>query len=805
VIRFRPAVVLAALFVVFPAAAATFNVDITSDTVDANIGDGTCADAGGDCSLRAAIQEANFGGGPHTINVPAGTYTLSIAGAGEDLAASGDLDVREEMTIVGASAETTIIDANGIDRVFSVLLDQTVTIRDLAVTGGHPGVGNGGGIYNDAFLTLERIDVFGNRAGTDTGSAGGGLYNVESLTVIDSTIRNNFGARSGAGIGAFCLSDTVVTIRNSTISGNVGETQEGNAPLGGGIGIDCSSVQVFLSNVTITNNTAAAGGGIYNPGTGGGGALELRNSIIAGNTAAQSPDCGAEGTSFGYNLIGNSTDCGIAAATGDQFDVDAALEPLADNGGTTMTHEIPTSSPAFDGGDPDGCEDEDGNAILTDQRGVSRPQAARCDMGAFEQDVYPTADLMITKSGGATGVAGSTVTYTIQVENTGGDAATGVVVTDTADAGLTFVSGTGGCASGFPWNIGPLAVAGTASCTATFSIAAGTAAGAILDNTAAVTANEFDDDDTNNDSTVSTNVTREVDLDVSISESTDPVVPGEPGAGNLVYTVTLDQEGPSDATGISVTVNLNMPSGVSIEGTDASTGSLAGNVWSIPALSAGSSATLTVTLTVDSSTALGTDVIDITATVAGANEALIDTGDDTDTEATSVATPALVSATKEVDGTFRPGGEVTYTIVLSNAGPGTQLDNPGDEFVDVLPSSLILDGASASDGTVLANLGTNTVTWNGSIPDDGTVTITIDATIGQVANGAVIENQGTVNYDADGNGTNEASAPTEGDGGGATAFAVNVDLPADIPLLDARGLFALAALLSVVALALLRR
>src|SRR2546425_8188017 len=61
-----------------PVLAATFTVDSTLDAVDAAPGDGVCATSGGQCSLRAAIQEANALAGPNTIELPAGTYVLTI-------------------------------------------------------------------------------------------------------------------------------------------------------------------------------------------------------------------------------------------------------------------------------------------------------------------------------------------------------------------------------------------------------------------------------------------------------------------------------------------------------------------------------------------------------------------------------------------------------------------------------------------------------------------------------------------------------------------------------------------------------
>jgi hypothetical protein len=107
-----------------------------------------------------------------------------------------------------------------------------------------------------------------------------------------------------------------------------------------------------------------------------------------------------------------------------------------------------------------------------------------------------------------------------------------------------------------------------------------------------------------------------------------------------------------------------------------------------------------------------------------------------------------------------------------------QFDNPGAEFTDVLPAGLLLVSASANSGTALATLGTNTVTWNGAIPSGGQVTITIVATVAASTQATTISNQGTVYYDADGNGSNEASAVTDDPGvaGSAdpTSFTVSV-------------------------------
>lgn len=122
---------------------------------------------------------------------------------------------------------------------------------------------------------------------------------------------------------------------------------------------------------------------------------------------------------------------------------------------------------------------------------------------------------------------------------------------------------------------------------------------------------------------------------------------------------------------------------------------------------------------------------------------------------TTETTNAL-GATKTVAGTFVEGSDVTYTVTLSNLGNSDASDNPGNELVDVLPPELTLVSAAASSGTAVATIGTNTVTWNGGVPAGGTVTVTITATIEPGTENQVVTNQGTINYDADVNGTNES-------------------------------------------------
>ena len=123
----------------------------------------------------------------------------------------------------------------------------------------------------------------------------------------------------------------------------------------------------------------------------------------------------------------------------------------------------------------------------------------------------------------------------------------------------------------------------------------------------------------------------------------------------------------------------------------------------------------------------------------------------------------LAAHTMTVSGSGDQGTAVTYTTIIGNDGLQASSDNPGNEYTNVLPSGVTLTSVSASQGTAVATVGTNTVTWNGSIPAHGTVTITTVATVGANTVGTV-SNQGTISYDSDANGTNDSSAVTDDPG-----------------------------------------
>lgn len=292
--------------------------------------------------------------------------------------------------------------------------------------------------------------------------------------------------------------------------------------------------------------------------------------------------------------------------------------------------------------------------------------------------------------------------------------------------------------------------------------------------------------------------------------------------GTVTYTVTLTNSGTDpqgDNAGNEFTdtlpASLTLVSAVATSGTAGTAGNTVN--WNGTLAPLGGSVTITITATINAGTQGQTISNQGTASYDSNNDNVNDASALTDDPGVGgaadptqfVVGASALSATKTAAGTFEEGGAITYTIVISNGGGSASPDNAGDEFTDVLPAGMTLVSATATSGTPVANVGLNTVTWNGSIPASGSVTITINATIDAGSAGSNLSNQGTVNFDADLNGSNESSAPTDDPAvGGATdptVIAVVGVSVIEVPTLSDFGLGAMGLALFAAAARRLRR
>ena len=240
------------LAVVVPAAsAATFRVNSEEDLPDATPGSGGCQAAGGDCTLRAAFEEANAGASDDVVILPAGLYELTEGQL--PVSANGTLKVRGDHR----HGRATVIDANSNSRVIEVEDDAGLTLKGVTVTGGDS-IGGGGGILTGIGSTTRLVQARVN--GNQTVGNGGGISNSGELVVLNSDVETNSADANGGGI-------------------STGELVIGRL---GGDGEEGPSLDLELSRVN-NNGTEIGGGGIYV----GFGSVDSYRSTVSGNTASQ--------------------------------------------------------------------------------------------------------------------------------------------------------------------------------------------------------------------------------------------------------------------------------------------------------------------------------------------------------------------------------------------------------------------------------------------------------------------------------------------------------------------------------------
>lgn len=241
-----------------------FTVNTTLDIIDANVGDGICETASnnGICSLRAAIQEANIAPGIDTIILPAGTYILTIA-SGQNPSelpdATGDLDIYEEIMILGDHRDTTIIDGNNRDRIFHIACQGEA----------YPVQENGCEDATDLIL-FQNITL--QRGKHELGAVI--MHQFGLLKIIDSRITNNVSTSdSTGGQGAIKSQNGTIYIENTSIDNNRATYATSTST-----GIDANNSDLTLVNVEVIAN------GLYGPAIlMSSGTLTVTNSLFSDN------------------------------------------------------------------------------------------------------------------------------------------------------------------------------------------------------------------------------------------------------------------------------------------------------------------------------------------------------------------------------------------------------------------------------------------------------------------------------------------------------------------------------------------
>jgi len=645
------------------------------------------------------------------------------------------------------------------------------------LSGGNQAGGDGGSAYvaGGVFTTpiaFQNIDFF---AGT-AGGSGGGLFvggfdsatasedRAQSVSFFDIDFSGNqsnsaTGGGGGADVGSLAtFIDTVGFIDNSARTGgglrirenwgsismvNTGFTGNTASEDGGGMAVEAT----FFNGLTLTNNTffdnvaTNRGGGAYLLFDSSSSIAEIYNNIIYGNTVQQGTggdlyvnnraldDIGATTELFNNDIT--DYDVGpVAVVEGFNIDapplfVDIAARPIPDP-------RLQASSPAIDTGD-----DSAPGAPTRDFESDARPfdgdgdMTATIDIGMDEYTgaVAQNADLAVTKTDDPDPVTeGGNLTYTVTVTNNGPGAATNVTLTDTYDALTAFVSATatqGTCADDtgtVTCDLGSLANGATATVTIVVTTP-DVMEPQQLTNVASVSGTETDPVDTNDSATELTTVVPAgpsmADLAITKVDTPDPVISGGPA---LTYDITVTNNGPDAATGVTVTDTVLME--LPIDSATSTVGSCTINGLQVSCtigdLAVDATATVTITV-LPEPVQVPTDV-DNTADVAG-NENDPVTGNNSATVTTTVTPPESDMMVTVVATPSSPniGETVTYDITVMNGGPS---DNLGVDMSIALPTMGTFQSSSISQGKC-------------SAPSDGT----IDCVIGDMLSGATVTAQ----------------------------------------------------------------
>ncbi|WP_438811106.1 Ig-like domain-containing protein [Rhodopirellula halodulae] len=354
----------------------------------------------GDLMLTDVVITGNIAGG-------------SLGDGGGIMHSNGDLTITDSVISNNMTTTSSAL-GGGIHSLGSTVLIQNSVVDGNTMTG-DSSVGAGVVVINGN-LTLTQSTISNNTSSADTVTGGGVTVGGGNLTILASTISGNSVTGSGGGVAFDGLGFTA-TVTNSTVSGNSAGVY------GGGIANFAGSFDINHS--TVTNNSAPAdnGGGVASFTSSQTSAIvtTIYSSIISGNSSSDVDQIVFAGPaapldsvfSDGFNVIGNGTVVPdrFTGPSDQTLIANPGLNPLANNGGPTLTHALQASSPALDAGEMTSTEN-------LDQRGTGFPRlsGSNVDVGAFERDATTLPRFSIratdaTKLEGDTGL--TTFTFTV--------------------------------------------------------------------------------------------------------------------------------------------------------------------------------------------------------------------------------------------------------------------------------------------------------------------------------------------------------------------------------------------------------
>jgi len=523
---------------------------------------------------------------------------------------------------------------------------------------------------------------------------------VGPCTPSGSTVTCNLGslaANQSVNVSLQLSAPNLVTISNSaSVTATEFDPNTANNNTGNAFTTVLPSADLSITN-TASGNPVNAGSPlsfsivITNNGPDAISTPSVTNTFPSGVTsftfAGASWNCGA--------LSGSTATCSYAGS-------------LANGGFTpalTLSMTAPASGPAVDS--------------ATVSSGTSDPNNGN-NSATQSVTVVAQADLTITKNGPTSVIAGQNVVYTVTVTNNGPSSASSVNVADPTPSGLTFVSNTGGCTTAYPCSLGTMTNAQVVTITSTYSTTPSSSG--TVTNTATVSSSTTADPTAgNNSATKTTSITASADLGITKSGP-----PSSAAGSPLVYTITVTNNGPSDAASVSVADPT--PAGTSfVSNSGACTTPFP---CALGTMTPGQTKTITSTFTTPANFA-GTSIAN-TATVSSS------TTDPSAANNSATATTAFGAAsadlavTKSGPSTAATGSTAAYTITVVNNGPATAT---GVVLNDPTPAGLSFASATAPCITGFpCALGSLTAGQSVTI----TASYTVTATSGSVTNTALV-------------------------------------------------------------------
>jgi uncharacterized repeat protein (TIGR01451 family) len=629
-----------------------------------------------------------------------------------------------------------------------------VIMIDFDFTGNDALSGSGAGAWLDAGFINMRVGGFVSNSAVQPG---GGLYmqGYRDITMVNTGFSRNSSGNDGGGLYTATSLDSMITFTNNTFFRNSADERGGGmlVTIGGSTG-----VARIYNNIVFDN--FVTGGGL-------GSDVFIDNDPIADIPSMVDFFNNALTDLTGFPDASTSFDIVSSAelSAGGNIDDEPILPGLINDIDPSQGAGSPTIDAGLDTAPAVPTDDFEGDLRPFDGDGDGI-RTVDIGMDEFVGDPVPEADLAVAITDSPDPVqSGQDLTYLITVTNNGPDAATNVVMTKRLDASLTLVSATFGdgqtctqpddieCALGnLPVrdSVVVTVVASTPDVDMTTN----------LFSDARVVGDEPDPESANDTFTAQTQLLPAgppmADLAVSIADNPDPAF--LLGA-DITYTVTVDNNGPSTATAVSVSTTL--PPAVIFRSAASATGvcdpgpDTGGTVaCNLDDLAAGENGTVTIVVTPDPMATPGelTVVANVTAAEEDPNTE--------NNEASEVTTLNAASADLSVTATSSPdepsiNEDVTVTLTVVNSGPSLALDvnatitlpdnatlvsvDPGDcgtgDGELFCPLGDLEEGASTTVRIVLgapevaASLVLSAViTSEVSDPDtsDNTVTVTID-------------------------------------------------------------------------------